>query len=286
MKISAVSEHQCHLGEGPLWDPRGEVLYWVDSLGPVLYWLDFRHGRVRHCELPGETIGSVAVREKGGLILAMDQGFYTFSPQFLKAEPIALPLAGRHGIRFNDGKVDPFGHFVSGAMNIDFDRAVNCPMYRLTPEHEVIEILDGFMCFNGPCFGEDGKYLYVTGRGDYTAIEVFDYGDEQIPRNGKPLLECNPDGATVDAEGYIWSAQWTEACILRIAPDGEIAGQIDIPNQIVSSVMFGGPDLDLIYVTTIGREVLGDMPRGEKPGRTLVIEDSGYRGRPEPMFRG
>ena len=287
MKISAVSEHRCHLGEGPLWDPQEQVLYWVDSLEPALYWLDFRFDRVRHCQLPGDTVGSLAVREQGGLVLAMDQGFYTFSPQFEKASLIALPLSGREGIRFNDGKVDPFGHFVSGAMNVDFEQGgENCKMYRLTPELEVVEILDGFTCFNGPCFSQDGETLYVTGRGEYTAIEAFDYGPGQVPRNGRTLIECNPDGATVDADGYIWSAQWDDACIIRISPQGEIDTRIDIPGQLVSSVMFGGPDLDLIYVTTVGGEVLGYRAKGESPGRTLVIEDSGFRGRPEPLFKG
>ena len=99
-------------------------------------------------------------------------------------------------------------------------------------------------------------------------------------------MQCNPDGATVDSEGYIWSAQWDDACIIRISPQGELDHRIEIPGQLVSSVMFGGPDLDLIYVTTVGGEVLGDRAKGELPGRTLVIEDSGFQGRPEPRFKG
>ena len=285
MKISAVSEHRCHLGEGPLWDPREQRLYWVDSFGPNLYWLDFRASRVHRCSLPGDTVGSLAVRESGGLIVAMDQGFYAYQPQTGRAEIIALPLAGSTGLRLNDGKVDPFGHFVSGAMNIDHRDSQNCAMYRLTPEREVIELLDGFTCFNGPCFSKDGAYLYVTGRAP-GLIEKFDYGDTQMPLHGTGLFDCNPDGATVDADGYIWSAQWDSGCILRLSPTGEIDDRIDLPGQIVSSVMFGGPDLDLIFVTTVGSEVQGSVPRGEQPGRTLAIEDSGYRGRPEPLFAG
>ena len=285
MKISAISEHRCRLGEGPLWDARDHRLYWVDSLGPTLYWLDYRNDRVRHLELPGDSVGSLAMREGGGLMLAMDQGFYAFDPLFGRAVPISLPLSGCDGFRFNDGKVDPFGHFVSGAMNVDHQGAGKGAMYRLTPDHEVIELLDGFACFNGPCFSDDGAILYCTGRED-GLIEKFDYGAAQIPRNGAALLDCNADGATVDADGYIWSAQWEDACILRISPAGDIDARIEIPRQVVTSVMFGGPELDLIYVTTLGEDYYGAVPRGELPGRTLVIEDSGYRGRPEPMFRG
>jgi sugar lactone lactonase YvrE len=285
VNISAFSEHRCRLGEGPLWDSATETLYWVDSLGPVLYRHRASDG-ISSWRLEGAHVGSLAVREQGGLVLAMDRGFYCFDPRSGEIETIAEPLAGRDGLRFNDGKVDPFGHFVAGAMNIDVEGRENAFMYRLTPALEVEEMLDGFQCFNGPCFSLDGELLYVTGRRP-GVIEVFDYGREQRPRNGRVLLEeCDPDGATVDAEGYIWSAQWEDECLLRIAPDGRVDTRLEIPGQVVTSVMFGGCGLERIFVTTLGEDYYGAAPSGESPGRVLVVDDSGYRGRPEPRFKG
>lgn len=285
MKVSALSEHRCLLGEGPVWDCASGALYWVDSLGPTLY----RHGggrKIESRELDGGQVGSLAVREQGGLVLAMDRGFHLFDMRSGKLEVIAEPLAGREGMRFNDGKVDPFGSFVAGAMNIDAGDSENCPMYRLTPSLEVTETLDGFQCFNGPCFSADGERLYVTGRRP-GVIEVFDYGREQRPRNPGVLIEnCNPDGATVDAEGYIWSAQWDDECLLRIAPDGRIDARLALPGQVVTSLTFGGADLERIFVTTLGGEYHGAVPSGELPGRVLVVDDSGFRGCPEPCFKG
>lgn len=286
MKISALGDYQCHLGEGPLWDVAEQALYWVDSYAPRIYRFDSSSGKIRFWDLPGKQVGSLALRERGGLILAMDQGFYAFEPGSGEVDVIDLPLSGRGDLRLNDGKVDPFGAFVAGGMNIDYRQRENCPMYRLSPQLEVTEILDGFECFNGPCFSHAGDLLYVTGRRD-GVIEVFDYGPEQTPGNGRVLLEnCNPDGATVDAEGFIWSAQWDDACLLRIAPDGRIDTRLPVPGQVVSSVMFGGAGLDQIFVTTIGDEVNGAAPSGKLPGRLLVIEDSGFRGRAEPRFKG
>ena len=286
MKISALNEIRCHLGEGPLWDVEEQALYWVDSYGPTVYRCHLESRRLDHWRLPGKQVGSLALRERGGLILAMDQGFYTFDPASGEIEPVARPLAGREHLRLNDGKVDPFGCFVAGAMNIDFNQHENCPMYRLSPRLEVSEILDGFDCFNGPCFSEDGELLYLTGR-EEGVIEVFDYGAEQLPRNGRVLLaNCNPDGATVDAEGFVWSAQWDDECLLRISPDGEIDTRLAIPGQVVSSVNFGGAGLERIFVTTIGDGVHGATPAGELPGRVLVIDGSGFRGRAEPRFKG
>ena len=286
LKISTLSEQRCHLGEGPLWDPVAAALYWVDSFAPRLYRNDFASGETQSWRLPGKTVGSIAVRAQGGLILAMDQGFYAFDPASGQTELIAQPLAGRNDLRLNDGKVDPFGGFVAGAMNIDYMQHEDCAMYRLSPELEVSEILYGFDCFNGPCFSADGEYLYVTGR-EEGVIEVFDYGSAQQPRNGRVLIDhCNPDGATVDEDGFIWSAQWDDQRVLRISPQGTIDAQLEFPGQIVSSVMFGGPQLDLLYVTTIGGEVHGVAPSADGAGRVLVVTGTGFRGRAEPLFAG
>ena len=121
---------------------------------------------------------------------------------------------------------------------------------------------------------------------DPASLDI-DYGRNEIPRNGRVLLDnCNPDGATVDAEGYLWSAQWDDACIIRISPDGDIDRRIDFPGQVVSSVIFGGPKLDLIYVTTTGGDVHGVAPNVTQPGRVLVVSGAGYQGRAEPFFMG
>jgi len=286
MKVSVLCEQQSHLGEGPLWDPAAEALYWIDSLAPRLYRNDFASGDTEYWDLPGESVGSLALREQGGLVLAMDQGLYFFDLDSESIECIAKPLQERDQLRLNDGKVDPFGSFVTGALNIDYRQRENCSMYRLSADLEVTEILDGFDCFNGPCFSADGEQLYVTGRED-GVIEVFDYGVTQQPRNGSVLIDkCNPDGATVDDEGYIWSAQWDDECLIRVSSDGVIDTRLSFPGQVVSSVMFGGPELDLIYITTTGGEVHGVKPSASEPGRVLVIAETGFRGRPEPMFKG
>lgn len=286
MRISALCEHRCRLGEGPLWDAAEGVLYWVDSLEPALYRHRLADGDTRVLALPGRTVGSLALRESGGLLLAMDQGFYFCDADSGEVEMLALPLAGQDRLRFNDGKVDPFGGFVAGAMNIDPRGRLDAAMYLLTPRLEVIEILDGFQCFNGPCFSPDGDLLYVTGRRE-GVIEVFDYGRAQRPANGRTLLAgCNPDGATVDTEGFLWSAQWDDECVLRIAPDGRIDARLPLPGQVVSSVMFGGEGFERLFLTTLGSEYYGAAPGEDRPGRVWVIDDSGYRGRPEPRFKG
>ena len=136
--------------------------------------------RLKASDLPGKTIGSLAPRAKGGLVLAMDQGFYGFNSQSKKIETLIKPLEDKPHLRFNDGKVDPFGNFVAGAMNLDHKQFENAPMYRLRPDMTAELILDGFFCFNGPCFNEAGNLMYVTGR-EEGVIERFSYGQHQKP---------------------------------------------------------------------------------------------------------
>ncbi len=286
MKVTPLGDARCGLGEGPVWDVREQALYWVDSLAPAVYRYDYAKRRTESWPLPGASVGSLAPRDSGGLLVAMDSGLYFFDPLDASIATIALPLAGRDRQRLNDGKVDPHGAFVTGAMTIDLRERENCPMVRLRPDLEVERLLDGFACFNGPCFDPDGERLYVTGRVD-GAIEVFEYTADRVPANGRVLIDgINPDGATVDAEGYLWSAQWDDACLLRIAPDGAIDRRLELPGQVVTSLSFGGPQLDRIFVTTLGTPAYGARPRHADAGRTLEVADSGFRGRPEPRFKG
>lgn len=284
--IKPISEHRSALGEGPLWDPASASLYWVDSLGPTLHRLDYVSGVVSVWTFPTNTIGSLAVREQGGLILAMDHGFYAFCPETEKLDLLCEPLSGRTGIRFNDGKVDGNGAFIAGGMNIGVDDADNCPVFRLNPDLSVDEIMDGFTVFNGPCFNGSGDKIYVTGRID-GAIEVLDYSANGRASAPETLFENGiPDGATVDSEDHLWTAQWSNECLLRLAPDGSVDTRIEIRDQIVTSVMFGGPELDKIYVTTLGIPFRGEKTKSTMAGQTLVLEGTGFVGRAEFRFKG
>jgi len=292
MNIRPLDDNRCFLGESPVWDTAEQALYWVDSLTPALYRYDWATRQTRRWDLPGQSVGSLAVRRDGGLLLAMDQGFHAFDPESGTTSLIAEPFAGRDLVRFNDGKVDPAGRFIAGGMHGAVGEG-NGPepvadMVSLSADGAVTTLLGGFGCFNGPCFSPDGRTLYVAGRGDLFNIEAFAYDPESgALGEGHVLIEgIDPDGCTVDADGFLWSAQFGAGEILRIAPDGSIAGRIALPGQITASVMFGGPGLDLLFVTTLGRPFWGIDPTAPDAGAVFVVEGSGYRGLPEHRFAG
>jgi len=269
-----------------------QALYWVDSISPAIFRHDWANRTTRRWNLTGGSIGSLAVRKSGGLILAMDTGFRSFDPLTGSTELIADPLAGITDTRFNDGKVDHAGRFVSGGVNgvagSGHEPQPVCGMFRLDHDLSVNRILDGFACFNGPCFSPDGKTFYVTGRGNMQHIEAFAYDPGTGTAGaGKVLIDgIDPDGATVDSEGFIWSAQWGDGCVLRISPEGEIDHRINLPDHVVSSVMFGGPELDTLFITTLGKPHWGITPSAADAGAVFVIQDTGFQGLPERRFDG
>lgn len=294
MKISILDNSRCHLGEGPVWDESEQALYWVDSLGPTIYRHDWALRSTESWLAPGKTIGSLAVRAGGGLVVAMDTGLHTVDLQSDSWATIAEPLAGIDNSHFNDGKVDRAGNFVAGGVYGTEGSGIPtrplCPMVHLGADHGVRVLMKQFLCFNGPCFSPDGSTLYVNGRGDMRHIEALPYDQENgsvDEASGRILIsDINPDGTTVDAEGTLLSAQWDKGCVLAISTDGNIIDRIDLPGHVVSSVMFGGPDLDILFVTTLGKPHWGATPDAEDAGAVFIVEGSGYRGLAEIRFSG
>ena len=292
MRIDILDNTRCDLGEGPVWDVAEQALYWVDSLGPAVFRYDWAGRTTQRWDLSGESIGSLAVRQAGGLILAMDTGLHTFDLASGNTRLIAEPLAGLADTHFNDGKVDHAGRFVVGGVNGSVGPGQEpqpvCDMFRLETDLSMTRVIGEFACFNGPCYSPDGHTFYVTGRGDTQYIEAFSHDPVNGSlSDGRVLIDgIDPDGATVDSEGFIWSAQWGDGCVLRISPQGEIERRIELPGQVVSSVMFGGPELDILFVTTLGRPHWNTIPRGSDAGAVFVIYDTGFRGLPEHRFEG
>ncbi|HYS50377.1 MAG TPA: SMP-30/gluconolactonase/LRE family protein, partial [Burkholderiales bacterium] len=113
MKIECVLECANHLGEGPVWDVEESRLYWVDGTGrrvgkPSIWRLDPKSGKTENWALKRD-IGALALREKGGAVLALDDGFHFFDFQSGKLETVSLVDTEHSRTRLNDGKCDRRG---------------------------------------------------------------------------------------------------------------------------------------------------------------------------------
>lgn len=302
MKIECVLACENHLGEGPVWDVDEERLYWVDGTGrrvgkPSLWRMDPRSGKVEHWSL-NRDIGAMALRRGGGAVLALDDGFYFFDHATGKLDLIALVDADQPRTRLNDGKCDRRGRFFAGGMD-DKEELKICGLYRLDPDLAITKVDDGIICSNGPCFSPDDRTFYFADsfQGEFWA---YDYDIERGTLGNKRVFARFDteggvaDGSTVDAEGCMWNAELITGQLVRYAPDGTVERRIGMPVRNITSVMFGGENLDEIYVTSMARvkhPAVHDLFRKEaKPqhlaGSLFRVTGLGIRGVPEPRFAG
>jgi L-arabinonolactonase len=288
-----------HLGEGPLWDVKEQRLYWIDSTAAEIYSCQADGSDVRRYFVPTH-IGSMTLREGGGAVVALANGlhFYDFDAQTVKL--IADPERDEPETRFNDGKVDRRGRFVTGSMAYDFDRydanrgqrpTRSGGLYRLDANGIVTRLDGGISCSNGPCWSPDNRTLYFTDTYD-KLMYAYDYDIETGAASNRRVFASAKDmagtfdGATVDAQGFVWSALVFGGRILRFAPDGRLDRIVPFPVRNLTSVMFGGPDLDVLYVTTMGRPMWGIPQKERDRGGLFAVTGLGVKGLPEPRFAG
>lgn len=287
--IQKVDTERDLLGEGPLWDPQDGVLYWIDSNGCHIRRLDPISGEVQNWPVL-EQIGSMALRESGGAVIALKSGFHFFDFGTGIATPIIDPEPGEERTRFNDGKVDRQGRFLAGSMDMPGNNDLRGSFYRLDPDLKVSKLRENIGVSNGPCFSPDGTTFYFADS-SRQMIWAYDYdGETGDVSNMRTFIDLEPfdavpDGATVDAAGCLWSALVTRGQIGCFSPAGELMRTVDVPSDHPSSVMFGGADLDVLYVTSIWewRQV---KTENEVDGHLIAIHGLEATGLPERRFAG
>ncbi|WP_305096245.1 SMP-30/gluconolactonase/LRE family protein [Croceibacterium aestuarii] len=288
MEIARLDLPKCKIGEGPVWDVAEQALYYIDIIGKAVFRWDPATGDLTSWDLP-DIVGSMALREGGGAIVALGTGVHTLDFASGAVEPLALLDPPDPEVQLADGKVDRRGRFVFGTS----DRAMKEPrggLYSLD-KGTLTRIDDNIFLGNGPCWSPDDSVLYHADSLRHT-IYAYDYDIETgAAANRRAFFNSEkwgpiPDGATVDADGNIWCAICEGGVVLCISPTGQVLREIPFPTKIPASVMFFGPDLDRLFVPTIdpsfipGREVAPD------DGACFVIDGLGVKGLPEPRYNG
>lgn len=291
MRIEILADVKTTLGEGPLWDIEEQRLYWIDSFDGRVFRCTADGREIRAWDVP-QKIGSMALRRNGGAIVSLQRGFHTLDFNTGEVALIHDPEPGLAANRLNDGKVDRQGRFVAGSMDT-MEEGPNGALYRLDPDMTVHRLDNGIICSNGPCWSPNGRTFYFT---DTWSGEIWAYDYDTATggvSNRRTFATVDTsgggaaDGATVDADGFVWSALVYDGKLVRYATDGTVDRVIEMPVKKVTSVMFGGPDLDVLYVTTMTKPPLPRFPDdGPLRGSVFAIRDLGVRGLPEMRFAG
>jgi sugar lactone lactonase YvrE len=281
MDAKCVVDCRNQLGEGALWCPLEQRLWWIDIQKPTLWRLQ-PGGAVQHWPLP-KPPGSFALRKDGGFLFAFRSGLATLDKP--GAEVKWLPGLEPGDERFNDGKCDRAGRFWAGTMDRKLGSAIG-RLYRVAPDFKLEAMDRGFTISNGIGWSPDNRTMYFT---DTPSRRIYRYDFDAASgtiANRRVFVEVDPgdggpDGMTVDAEGCVWSAQFDRWCVNRYDPDGKLERSVRLPVQRPTTCMFGGPDLDTLYITSAAMG-LGD----QKNAGGLFALDPGVRGLPEPRFAG
>jgi L-arabinonolactonase len=276
-------------GECPVWVPEEKALYFTDIPGRTMNWFAPETGEHKSWEMP-EELCSFALREQGGFVAAMRSGFALLTLESGTVDYIARPETDKPNNRLNDGRCDRQGRFWAGSMHEprnQFDGV----LYRLGTDKSCTAVADNVMVSNGLAWSPDSTTMYWSDSRNST-VSAFDF-DPQTGNatNRRVFFETSqeqgrPDGATVDSEGFYWSACYMGGRVLRIAPDGTLDREIAMPVRDITMVCFGGDDLDTLYITT-SCEALSPAQKVESPlSGAVFVADPGVTGLPEPKYKG
>jgi sugar lactone lactonase YvrE len=285
-ELVRVGDQTDILGESPLWNEREQALYWIDIRRPAVRRFDQANGRIDTWSLPG-LVGSIAFCDDGLLLMALSEQIATFGPATGSLATIARLPAQISGHRFNDGRCDRQGRFWVGTMH-NLTRAPEGVLYRLEPGRQLVAVESGICIPNSLAWSPDGRTMYFADSLLYT-IFAYDFDPTSGEMGGKRVFATTqapafPDGSTVDAEGFLWNAEFNGWRVVRYAPDGRIDRVIEVPTHRPTCCGFGGPNLATLYITTASQQMSADEIAKQPFAGSLLAVKVGVRGLVEPRF--
>lgn len=277
------------LGESIVWDGREGALYWTNIHDREIWRWDPLGGNEPAVTPMPERVGALGLSEGGGLVLALEKGFALWRDGAL--ERVADVDADQRTTRLNDGRVDPAGRFVCGGMDEGVPQRPLAKLYGLDAKGGVSTVLEGVSCMNSLCWSPDGGTLYFTDM-PTRRIDAFDYDLASGALSNRRMfasLAGEPglaDGSIVDAEGCLWNAQWQGNKLVRYLPDGSVEREVRLPVSNPTCMAFGGPDLDILFVTTAWFTLDARQRAAEPHAGSLFAFRPGVSGRKEARYAG
>jgi len=255
VKVHTICSAGAELGEGPIWVPQDQALWFVDIAGRALhrYQLDSEH----HTMWATPDRVSFVVHIGGaGFLVALGRAIHHFdalSGEFRHMTSVEPHLADN---RINDACVSPQGELWFGSMH-DLETDPTGALYRLDREGRITALDHGYVISNGPAFSPNGRIFYHTDSFRRT-IYAFDCGANGQLSNKRILIQLDesagfPDGTSVDAEGCLWIALWGGWAVRRYSPTGTLLENLAFPCANVTKLAFGGADYRTAFVTTAWR---------------------------------
>lgn len=247
MTVATFDSRPCALGEGPLWHPLRQQLFWFDIMGHRLL---TRAGEDAQEWIFDTTVSAAGWISRDLLLIASSRELFTFDLETGARQQVCALEKDNAATRSNDGRVDPLGGFWIGTMGYNAEHQAGA-IYRWY-KGTLRKLYGDITISNAICFSPDGTTAYFTDT-PTRLIMAQPLGADGWPV-GAPKVhvdlredELAPDGAVTDAEGCIWVAQWGASRVARYGPDGTFISAIDLPASQITCPAFAGTTL---YVTS------------------------------------
>ncbi len=293
MTLEVASNVKAILGEGPTWEAKNGVLYWIDIRGGIIY--SHKPGDPDDEQVArAELVSSVVPRTEGGFALTLKHGFFSLASNSSQAELLSEPIeANLSSNRFNDGKCDPAGRYWAGTMD-DSERSSSGALYVLDKNREVRKMVSGVSISNGLGWSPDSKKMYYIDS-PTKKVSSFDYdlatggisNRKTIVDFAANNLPGVPDGMAVDAEGMIWVAHWGGSRVTRWNPStGKLLDTVITPAEHTTSVCFAGKNLDELYITSASDGLEAKALAAQPLAGSLFVTKPGVKGLPTYSYEG
>ncbi|MGC3937493.1 SMP-30/gluconolactonase/LRE family protein [Roseobacter sp. EG26] len=282
MTAQVYDARKCQLGEGPLWHPQRQQLFWFDILGRKLLTKDASGSKDWDFD---EEVSAAGWIDEATLLIASATGLWRFDLRDGNRSIIS-PLERDNAVtRSNDGRADPWGGFWIGTMGYNAEKGAGA-IYRLY-QGQLRKLFGEITISNTICFAPNRSTAYfsdtATGKVMRVALDRSGWPDA-APEVFLDLTAegLNPDGAVVDKSGTLWIAQWGAGRVAAYAPSGQFTQAIDVPAAHSTCPAFGGKDLGDLLITSARQGIpVAQLTEQSKDGQTFVVEKIA-QGVPEP----
>ena len=255
---TVFDERQCTLGEGPLWHPERQQLFWFDILNKRLLSRD--NGTEKTWQFD-EYVSAAGWVSRTELLIASSSKLFLFNLETEASAKICDLEADNAMTRSNDGRADPKGGFWIGTMGFGAEKNAGS-IYRYY-KGELRKLFSDITISNAICFSPDGRTAYFADT-DTLTIQKVALDAEGWPASAPSLFVdlsadgFNPDGAVVDSEGFLWNAHWGANLVARYTADGKFAEAVSMPAKQISCPAFGGADLQTLFATSAAEGLTGE----------------------------
>ncbi|MFT6408984.1 MAG: sugar lactone lactonase YvrE [Arenicella sp.] len=289
MRLIDTLKVENELGEGVIWDHAASKLWWTDIQQSKLYRYDPESKKLEQWDTPERLCCFAPRADSKGLVAAFESGFAFYTPESGELEWIKKLEADNPGTRFNDGRTDRQGRLWAATM-VENDKIATYKgsLYCLDYQLHVHKTIGDLSIPNSLCWSPDGKTMYHTDTPS-RQIKQFNYDIETATfdksRNFVTTKQgCYPDGSIIDAEGYLWNAQWASSTVVRYAPNGSVDLVVSVPASQPTCVAFGGKNLNLMFVTSAWQDLDSQARALDSDAGSLFVFETDYLGLIENRF--